>query len=96
MDATYESSMIEDDIRYEMGLLILFTFLSAIPIINLIVHPLSIDRAVSVLEMTTNNPQRKRIRDLAENVAFSSLLVFLASSLVFSIVLISLGDTRKL
>ena len=94
--AIFESSTIEDDIRYEIGLLVLFTFLSAIPILNLIVNPLSIDRALNILEITLNNSQRQKIRELAANIAFSALLVFLASSLVFSIILIILGDTRNL
>jgi hypothetical protein len=94
--AIFESSTIEDDIRHEIGLLVLFTFLSAIPILNLIVNPLSIDRAINILEITLNNPQRQKIRELAANIAFSALLAFLASSLVFSIILIILGDTRNL
>lgn len=95
-DIIYESSTVEDDIRYEMGLLVLLTLLSAIPVLNLIVHPLSIDRASNIMEMTANNSRRQRIRSLAGNIAFLSLIVFLASSLAVAAVLIILGDTRIL
>jgi hypothetical protein len=93
---TAESTTVEDEIRYEIGAAIILAVMSAIPVINLISLPLVIDRAIHIYEITSQNSKRQKIRELAENIAYISLIIFLMSTLIFSLFLIIAGDTRNL
>ncbi len=94
--ATNESMTVEDEIRYELGAEIILAVITAIPVINLISLPLVLDRAINIYEITSMNIERQKARELAGKIAFSSLIIFFVSTLVFSLFLIIAGDTRNL
>ena len=87
-----ESLYFEDEIKRELGLEVFLLVLSAIPFTHLLFCPLVIGRAMDILEMT--DIARIKIRKLAANLAGYSVLLFMLNSLVISMVLIVLGDTR--
>ena len=87
-----ESLYFEDEIKRELGLEVFLLVLSAIPFTHLLFCPLVIGRAMDILEMT--DIARIKIRKLAANLAGYSVLLFMVNSLVISMVLIVLGDTR--
>lgn len=87
-----ESLYFEDEIKRELGLEVFLLALSAIPFTHLLFCPLVIGRAIDILEMT--DIARIKIRKIATNLAGYSVLLFTANSLVISIILIVLGDTR--
>ena len=87
-----ESLYFEDEVKRELGLEVFLLALSAIPFTHLLFCPLVIGRAMDILEMT--DIARIKIRKIAANLAGYSVLLFMLNSLVISIVLIVLGDTR--
>jgi hypothetical protein len=87
-----ETLYVEDEVKYELGFETLLLVLSAIPFAHILFCPLVIRRAMNILEMT--DASRIKIRKIAANLAGYSVLLFMTNSLVVSLILIILGDTR--
>jgi len=87
-----ESTGIEDDIKYELGIEFLLFILAFIPFGHVIFCPLTIDRAINIIEIT--NSSRQKFRKLAANIAGYSVVVFMANSFIITIILLIRGNTR--
>src|SRR5258706_7186889 len=87
-----ESISIEDDIKYELGIEFLSFILTFIPFGYIIFCPLTIDRAINIIEIT--NSSRQKFRKLAANIAGYSVVVFMANSFITTITLLIMGNTR--
>jgi hypothetical protein len=91
--AVCETTSVEDDIKYELGIELLLFIFTFIPFAHIIFCSLAIDRAINILEIT--NSSRLRIRKNSANIAGYAILVFMSNSLVASLILLIQGSTHS-
>jgi len=65
-----------DEIKTNLGLILLFFFISFLPFAHLLFSPLSISRCVAVIEASQDEPYLQQYSSLAKNFAMASLALF--------------------
>ena len=90
--SAYEATGVEDEVKYQLGIELLLLLLTFIPVAHILFCPLTVDRATNIIEITSSS--RQKVRRLAANLAGYAIVVFLLNSLLVSIMIMVLGDTR--